>query len=195
VRGDELQPPHLRVAAPALARLAATHPLEVAALEVVSQDPALAVPPPPMELMLSDNEPSDHNHFLRVGGFRLRRYESYLILYLSPRSDETEAETRERWAGSIRDHVAANADKLYAFLKWRLTVYQQRHPDRPTPRQVVLLERGFAMLPPEDESGRCWRDLETVPLVRWQPMAHWPDTHRPIERYNPATGGFENVLK
>jgi hypothetical protein len=151
--------------------------------------------PPLVVLFPSDNEPGDVRHFARFGRFRVRRYEMQLILYLTPRDDESDTQTRERWDRAIRDHVSPYADLLLAYLKWRLSEYQHRHPDRPPPEQVILVERTWTMLPPEDPSGACWKGPRTLPLARWQPDAEWPAEYRPLERYNPVTERFENVPK
>jgi hypothetical protein len=191
---DELQLVGLRPAAPAVARLAAASRLGAAAMEIA----ALALTPSPFpatETFQSDNEPQDRYHFLRLGKFRFRRYESYLIPYLTQRDEETLEAARERWSDSIRDHVGRNADSLETYLKWRLEVYRSRHPDRPLPQQVVLVERVYPILPPEDDTGACWRGPETHPLARWQPAVQWHSDYRPIERYNPVAARFESVAR
>jgi hypothetical protein len=166
--------------------------LDLASFE---SNPALVAAHPEIDLFLSDNEPDDPHHFLRVGKFRLRRYESGLILYLNQYESETNAEAHERWGSDIRQHVSEYADQLFAYMRWRLAVYQQRHPDRPTPRQVILVERSYFILPPDDETGRTWRGPRTVPLARWQPQATWQNDYRPIERYNPVTRRFEAITR
>jgi hypothetical protein len=159
----------------------------------------------------------DRLHFFRVGQFRLRRLESYLILYLHRKKKEsgteagnqqkgadtdareqeaeTDAEAHERWMGAIRDHVNKNADAIHTYMKWRLVQYQARHPDEPMPQQVIFLERVHPMLPPEDTSGAVWSGPTILPLVRWRPGVEAPADQRTIERYNPVTEQFESVAK
>jgi hypothetical protein len=194
VRPDHLQPAIARVAAPVLADFAAARPMEVVAVELARSE-VWPAPLPRTDLFLSDNEPRDPNHFLRIGLFRFRRYESNLILYLNRSDDESVGEATERWARSIRDHVADNFDQLQAYLKWRLSVYRQRHPERPAPRQVILVERTYRILPPDDPSGARLDGPRTLPLVRWQPEARWEPTYRSLERYNPVTQTFEPILR
>jgi hypothetical protein len=195
---DEV-PTSAAVVARPLSLLAATNPLEVAALDLARE--SVSTPAHPEELFLSDNEPLDRQHFFRVGKFRTRRYESNLIPYLTQRQGdsgdkaETEAEARERWVGYIRDHVNDNGDQMLAYVKWRLAVWQQQHPDRPAPRQVILVERTYTILPPEDATGEVWEGPRTLPLMRWQPQAAWQGGYRPIERYNPVTQQFETMQK
>jgi hypothetical protein len=178
-----------------LAQLAASSPLEVAALDLAARAPAFGGPPPPEELFLSDNEPPNPHHFFRIGKFRIRRYEGALIPYLSRRKGETEAEANERWAGAIRDHVAEYPDQLQAYVQWRLSVWQKQHPDSPPPRQVILVERTYKILPPDDDTGAIWDGPRTLPLLRWQPQAVWQTGFRAIERYNPVTQRFESIQK
>jgi hypothetical protein len=151
--------------------------------------------PGQLEMLRSENEPLDRYHFLRVGNFRLRRYESNIILYLGRQKDEADASARERWQGSIRDHLRDRGEMIEAYMKWRLSLYQELHPDRPKPQQVVLVERVYAMLPPEDESGACWTGPTILPLARWQPNAERASDNRAIERFNPVTEQFEIIPK
>jgi hypothetical protein len=199
LRWEDVPTSAIALACP-LAQLAAAQPFEAAALELAVRQSAAAAPQPE-ELMLSDNEPLDRYHFFRAGKFRIRRYETNLVPYLLQRKGdeyekaETETEAHERWKGAIRDHVAENGDQMLAYLKWRLAVWQRQHPDRPAPRQIVLVERVYTMLPPNDESGAVWDGPRTLPLMRWQPRATWQAAFRPLERYNPVTQQFETMQK
>ncbi len=195
LRPGELEPWPARAAAPAVSELAATLPLECLAFALAARDPRIAPPLPGVELLLSDNEPADPHHFLRVGRFRVRRYESNIILYLARAADESDAEARQRWAKSIREHLDENAEQLRAYLRWRLAVYQRRQPGRQAPRQVILLERTYRILPPDDESGACWDGPRSLPLARWLPGHDGNGGARPLERYNPVTERFEAVTK
>jgi hypothetical protein len=184
LRSTDLDPP-----------LTATSALELAVLAAALQDADTWPVPVDVDLFHSDNEPVDRQHYARLGMFRIRRFESYQILYLTQRDNETLADARERWADSIRDHVGKNPDSLLFYLKWRLAAYQSRHPDRPAPKQVILIERVFPIQPPSDTPGDRWLGPRTLPIVRWQPGVEPPQDYRPIERYNPVTERFENVLK
>jgi hypothetical protein len=200
---DEVPTSAHAVARP-LGLLAAHHPLEVAALGLSAQETASDVPPAAEELFLSDNEPADRYHFFRVGKFRTRRYETNLILYLRQRKGdeyekderaETEAEARARWGGTIREHVNENGVQMLAYLKWRLAAWQQGHRGRPAPRQVILVERSYTILLPNDHTGAVWEGPRTTPLMRWQPRAAWQNGYRPIEWYDPVTQRFETIPK
>src|SRR6516162_9986657 len=87
-----------------------------------------------IDLLRSGYEPDDPHDFWRlgtVGQYRLRRYESALLLHLVERADETPAEARKRWRRRIKDHLEDYADHVLAYLKWQRSVYEERHPDRP----------------------------------------------------------------
>ena len=194
----ELEPPAVRAATQLVAPLAADSPLAAAVLVSAIHEPGMTVVPLDVDLFLSDNEPADRRHFTRLGRFRLRRFESYLIPYLTRRdgeAPETPETARVRWADAIRTHVSKNADALFLYLQWRLNAYRERHPERPDPRQVILVERIFAIAPPDDDTGERWRGPTTLPIARWRPHADVPKDCRPIERYNPVTERFEYVLK
>jgi hypothetical protein len=178
-----------------IAPLAARSPFEAAVLAAARADPGATIPPLDVDLFRSDNEPADLQHFARLGHFRLRRFESILIPYLSQRDGETLAAARVRWADAIRDHVARYGDAILHYLQWRLAAYRQRHPERPDPRQVILVERTFAILPPGDAATGHWHGPRTTPIARWRPHAQVPQHCRLLECYNPATARFEIMPK
>jgi hypothetical protein len=184
--------------APAIARgvalLGASDACSAVGIEIAMRHGSAPVIPP-TDTFLSDNEPADRYCFVRMGMFRFRRYESSLVLYLTQRDGESAAEAHERWSESIRDHVARNNDVLHTYLKWRLEAYRSRHPTKPVPQQVILVERAYPILPPEDDSGACWKGPETHPLARWQPGVTWQPEYRPVERYNPVTERFESLVR
>src|SRR5262249_25698949 len=90
LRGADLEPPAVRAVTRLVMPLAAASPCDAAIMAALIREPAVTVAPLDVDLFLSDNEPADRNHFARVGNFRLRRFESFLIPYLSPREDETD---------------------------------------------------------------------------------------------------------
>jgi hypothetical protein len=190
----DLQPAAMRAAGQVVAPLSALAPLQAATVLTAINEPRVTAPPLDVDVFLSDNEPADRRHFMRLGKFRMRRFEGYMIPFLSQRDKETLDEARGRWAESIREHVSKNADGIHTYLQWRLAAYRQRHPGRPAVKQVILIERIFAIAPP-DHAGDCWQGPRTLPIARWQPDAERPKDYRPIERYSPVTARFENVPK
>lgn len=191
----DLEPPVIRAACHAIAPLGGVSLLDAAVLAIAAQEPSVAVAPLDIELLLSDNEPADRHHFARMGHFRLRRFECNLTLLLTQRDHETLAEAHSRWADAIREHVHTNASAIQCYLQWRLAAYRERHPDRPDPKQAILVERVFNMLPPDDESRGHWQPPRTFPIARWLPDVPCPKDCIPVERYNPVAARFEHVLK
>lgn len=145
-------------------------------------------------LFLSDNEPADLTDFLRVGHFRLRRYEANLACTLKPRSQEKPEQTAERWKEVIHDHVKSNADIIHAYFKWRLPDLQAKIPDHDPPTQMILLVRRYHIVPPE-EGPPFWQGPHSVPLARWQPFAPWQAGRFAVEWYDPVTKRFKELAK
>ncbi len=195
LRSAELEPPAIRAATQAVTPLAAGSPWQALVLGAAVRDADVTAAPLDVDVFLSDNEPADRRHFARVGLFRVRRFEGYLMQYLTQADDETLAAARERWATAIRKQVDRQGDAMLVYFKYRLEAYRSRHPDRPAPRQIILVERVYRILPPGDASGEPWSAPRTIPVARWQPDAQWPREYTALERYNPVTARFENVLK
>jgi hypothetical protein len=172
-----------------LAPLAAGRPLEAALLAA-----AFPVPTPLMPhqsvMLLSDNEPADLSHFLRLGNFRLRRYETCIGAFLVPQANETAAQQRERWRGEIEYYLRQEADTVRAYLRWRMEAYLQAHPDRPLPRQVLLHVRRYHIRPPEDNAPSPWQGPDNTTQARWRPGLSCPAAFLPVEAFDPGAGSF-----
>jgi len=129
------------------------------------------------ELLLSQNEPADPNHFLRIGNFRMRRFECNFILTLRPYEDEAPEKTKERWSGAIRTHVKDYEEIIRGFLSWWLGQAMSQWPSREQPRQAILIFRryhinDYGVAPP------YWDGPFDVPIARWQsakdgPLLDW----------------------
>jgi hypothetical protein len=138
------------------------------------------------ELLLSDNEPEDPNDYFRWGKFRLRKYESMLDPYLHFRgSHEPLSVAAERWQRYISAKVGKEWDTIWAYLRWRTRRFMARHPDRPMPRQVILLVRNYTI--PEPGRYKPWGPPHTIPVARWRPDVKLNRDYYPVERYNPMT--------
>jgi hypothetical protein len=173
-----------------IAPLAARYAPGVAVFCVVSPGSYTARLPP--RLLLSDIEPVDVRSFLRVGRFRLRRYESNLDLVLSCRDGKVgEGQLdawRERIAGKVRDDWRA----LLVYMEWRLRVFQERNPGQSLPAQIVLIVRVYRIPSPEEPATSAfWPRPEQRPLARWQPAREEDDCFLPVEVYNPVAERFE----
>jgi hypothetical protein len=201
VRGPVL-PFETEVACRRLTPLAGSNSLEVLSLWMAAAaSPALT--PGERELLLSDNEPRNVEHFSRWGHFRLRKFEGYLDVVLAPKAKETNEARVERWQDEIDTKVRKEWNTIEMYLQWRLDGYRKQHPQKKTPRQVILLVRRYAVASPQDyEEARkngaplkIWSAPYTVPLARWQPGLIWDANYRPIETYNLANNAFESRLK
>jgi hypothetical protein len=97
------------------------------------------------ETVASDNEPPDPARFLRLGGHRERRRESYL---LDRAESLTFASDRDLWSA----HVAR------ALADWRA----ERTGDRRTVERVELVAREYALPPPGSPSAGLGPPRERV---------------------------------
>jgi hypothetical protein len=152
------------------------------------------------QLLLSDNEPRDPTHFFRWGQFRLRKYEGSLdvVLRVWTEDKETLADAVRRWQGVIRDKVKQEWSTIPAYLKMRCRDFMAQHPERPQPRQVILLVRRFSIPEPGKFSEEWYRDPGTrpqdrnMPLARWQPGVVRKDGYE-IEWFRPRLDGDNNL--
>jgi hypothetical protein len=130
------------------------------------------------EVLLSDNEPADPEHYFRFGQFRVRRFEGQLDVTFSP-----EASPEDRRA-AIRKRVDAVGKAMRHYLLWRWREFERRHPGRPRPEQIILLMRCYQIRPPE-EAPPFWDGPFVHPIARLRP----PETT--LEAYNPESELFE----
>jgi hypothetical protein len=176
--------------APAVARplapLMVHNLLELANLAVASRGRALPYAPEPLP---SKNEPANPKRFFKWGKFRLRKYESYLDLVLEVEKDrETPAEAADRCQGEIKTKVRDEWDKMLPYLRMRCREFLAEHPERPMPKQVILLVRRYEIPKPEEFSTEWYKpDVQTV--ARWQPGVKWVDGFLPIEANVPKVQG------
>lgn len=190
LRPEELRAWEAQRAAMAAALFGAPNPIDAAALAALDVPPAVGQSraAPPSELFLSDNEPPDVTHYFRLGRFRLRRYECTMLPSLSRWTDEAPTKEAERWREQLRKHVSEYGPTLLAYVRWRYAAYQQRHPEKPPAKQIILLERRYTINDAEeDEPG--WSGPHTVPIARWRPDG------ATLQPYNPVTRQFEDASR
>ena len=135
----------------------------------------------PAELVLSDNEPPEPNHFIRIGNYRMRRYESNLCVALTPDADETPEQTHTRWRDAIRQHATDYAQIIRGYLRWRLDQIMARRPGRDVPRQVTLVMRRYHI----NDYGAgppYWDGPFTVPVARTQGNGETLEWFDPAEK-------------
>ncbi len=146
------------------------------------------------ELFLSDNEPADLTQYLRIGHFRMRRYERHLVCTLTPRPMETPEQTAERWSELVLDHVKSNTAMIHVYFKWRVPNLVAKFPERGLPTQVILLARRYHIVAP-DEGPPFWRGPESVPLARWQPHLPWDPKYQNVDWYDPVAKRFKKLAQ
>jgi hypothetical protein len=143
--------------------------------------------------LLSDNEPRDPRHFIRFGGFRLRRYESNIDASLDSPDKDPDAVV-DGWRETIEDRVRTHWRLMHGYMQWRLRQWSQKHAELPPPKQVILWVRIFRVPAPEEVTSPWnWQEPEWHPLARWQPDAEWTPGHLPVEMFNPVVGRFESI--
>jgi hypothetical protein len=159
--------------------LAATSPHEALHLSALARLRAYETPSR-VEVILSDNEPRDLDWFIRYSHCRLRRFEGQFYVNFQPEEDETPIALAERLTGRTRKFVRDWNDPALQYMKWRLAAWQKNNPDAPAPKQVLLLERFYAMQAPlkENWNRRGWDGPVVYPIARWQPDRPQDGTYR-----------------
>jgi hypothetical protein len=142
--------------------------------------------------LLSENEPANTESYFRWSLFRLRKYEGHLDLVLRVWDDESRADTERRWRNSIEEKVRKEWDSMMAYCQWRWRQYEREHPDCPTPTQMTLFVRRYA-IPLPDREPWTWDGPYREPVARWQPGAPASSKYLPVEAYNPVARRFEKL--
>ena len=133
--------------------------------------------PPRFELLLSENEPTDINDYLRFGKCRVRRYEGQLYFdpgpYPYPGKDdepttyEKKQDLTDRLNRRVKRLLTDYHDPALEYLKWRSKAWQRANPDREPPKQLILIERFYRIHGPLEERG--WDGPLQIPVARWLP--------------------------
>jgi hypothetical protein len=144
-------------------------------------------------ILFSDNEPRDKQHYVKLGHFRLRRYES--CIDISPASGGKKPDAVvDAWREDIESRVRDRWRLMHAYMNWQLRRHLKDYPELPEPRQVILWARIYRVPPPEEGlSPWTWQGPEWHPVARWQPGAEWADKHLPLEMFNPVVSRFESL--
>src|SRR5262245_9998748 len=138
-------------------------------------------------VVTSDNEPADMKRYFRWGNYRLWRFENNLVVYLTPRENETPQETAERWRDRIKEHVSEYAALLLGYMRIRMRQIEPV-PGEP-PRQVILLMRRFSLKGPH-AGAEFFDGPFTMPVARWRLLTNAGD-EAALDYYNPVTQRFE----
>jgi len=172
--------------------LGATNPRDALAL-VAAAKARQDDKPSRLEVVLSDNEPSDVQSFIRYKHCRVRRFEGQLYLGLFPYEDEDAAAHAERASRRVRTLVRDYHDSVYAYVKWRLDAWQTANPDQPAPKQVILFQRAYRIHGP-DENSRGWDGPILYPMARWRPNRK-VDGYYPVEYFDFSDHRFHSLSK
>jgi hypothetical protein len=148
---------------------------------------------PEPEVLRSANEPEDLHRYMRLGNFRLRRYETNVGVVLTPHADETEEEMKARWRAGIQNYLRKDWDTVRAYLRWRWQAYVREYPDRPEPRMVILLVRRYHIPAARRRAEADWEGPYVEPVARWRPFAQPSRGRQSVEMYNPVAGDFEEI--
>jgi hypothetical protein len=114
-------------------------------------------------------EPADLNAFVRLGGFRLWKYETFIA------PDEVEADVRFDAPAADDPRPDARlvypevANQMHAYLRWRLAEFRRQRPDLPPPAQVRLLVHSYRIPEPPGPEPWRWQDQGWDLVGCWVP--------------------------
>lgn len=137
-------------------------------------------------LGLSENEPAQRDAYLRLGRYRLRRFETSLRLV--PVSGVPFEPQSDAWRTRLTEQVRDSVDLIRAYLAWRTRALERTRPDLPPPARAVLRVHLFHLPAPPGPHPWDWDDLGSHPVARWQPG-------RPtvLEVYDPLSSEFHDL--
>lgn len=144
-------------------------------------------------LFLNANDVEDIHHYVRFGQNRFRKFESVLTLSLERYDGETEKEANERLRKRILRCCRSYPNRLDAYLRWRLRLIREEHPDLPAPSAAILVVRRYKTNPPGSE--RRWDGPFPFPIARLRPHAKPDPNCHAVEPWNPKTERFERVRR
>jgi hypothetical protein len=133
-----------------------------------------AVPPVAPVFLPGKVEPADLNAFVRLGGCRIRKYETFIAL------DEVEGEVRfDAPAGDdprpdARLVYPDVANQMHAYLRWRLAEFRRERPDLPPPTQVRLWVHSYRIPEPPGPEPWRWQDQGWDLVGVWVPESDAP---------------------
>jgi hypothetical protein len=148
-------------------------------------------PPPNNVVWLpSENAPLDPNNYVKVGKFRVRRYEGEFYQNELPYANEPREDAQTRMTESMRELVSNSHDAALRYMQWRLRAWQRKNPGEPMPKQVILFERFYRIHGPRTEGEGDdrkvileepgWDGPFLVPQARWLPAAE-PEAVEPFD--------------
>jgi hypothetical protein len=129
-------------------------------------------PPRRPVVLPGKNDPDDINAFVRLGGYRLRKYETYIapldvtagtpaVLFGAP----GEGDDRPDATLVYEDQ----AEQMLAYLRWRVAEFRRERPELPTPTQVWLWVQLYQIPEPPGPTPWRWQYACTVRIGCWVP--------------------------
>jgi len=104
---------------------------------------------------------------VRYSQCRVRRFEGNFYFNPQPYSYEGPDTLGIRLNRKVSDFTSEYHSFILAYMKWRVKAWQAEHPEAPPPKQVILVERFFAIRSPQESRG--WEGPYVVPVSRWIP--------------------------
>jgi hypothetical protein len=115
-------------------------------------------------------EPDNLNAFVRTGSFRIRKYETWItpdaVGFGDVRFGNDAAQEN---AYNATFFYGERAEKMLAYLRWRLADYRRAHPERPAPTQVLLWLHRYRIPKPPGSYSWSWEDRGFECVGRWLP--------------------------
>jgi hypothetical protein len=120
-------------------------------------------------------EPGDLNAFLRLGGYRVRKYETYIapdevapeVLFGAPAANGPRPDATLVYPDT--------ANQMHTYLRWRLAEFRRERPDLPPPTQVRLWVHTYRIPEPPGPTPWQWRDEGWECVGCWVPGYDTPD--------------------
>jgi hypothetical protein len=142
-------------------------------------------------LLLSDFEPGNlyahHDLFWHVD--RLWHYDAHLALIYIPWNEQSLGQEPEAYQRYRNERIKNFDQPVLAYLRWRLAVFQQNHPEA-RPREAILLFRIYDTPAPGTQPWRYPEPAER-PVARWR--LDPPPLGQPLESYDPRRTEFVEV--
>jgi hypothetical protein len=123
---------------------------------------------PTSRFILGLNEPRDINRYVRIGGFRWRRYESKFETTFE--KDESEGD----WERSASRRVygtekrGSEKEEIIRYLRWKFDRFREENPDLRRPKQMVLWSATWSIPDPPGPTPWAWQEEAMQPIVRWR---------------------------
>lgn len=144
--------------------------------------------PKPYQLWLTPHEPANITSYFRWWQMRMRRFETNAVCTLYPDDRPDPDERAEFYERRITKHLNNRGYLTTAYIKFR--VAELKHLGREPAKQVLLVQRRYRTVEPEDGPPYLKGPFVT-PLLLWQPPVE-PGEKGFFRRYHPPTASFRS---